>query len=156
MMTSMSTTGRCQCGQLRFELNAPPLFTHACHCFVCRRRSGSAFGLSTIVLRQDFIFVAGRVTSTSTSPRTTVHRCSGCGTTIYSESTEFPATFIVRGGTFDDPGVVEPGAHIWVKRKHPWIKLPRGVPQFEEEYNFREAWPVETLERLDAATNALL
>ncbi len=73
---------------------------------------------------------------------------------IYSESTEFPATYIVRGGTFDDPGVVEPGVHIWVKHKHPWIKLPSGVQQFDEEYNFREVWPTNTLERLDAATNA--
>jgi hypothetical protein len=61
----------------------------------------------------------------------------------------------VRGGTFDDPDFVEPGAHIWVKRKHPWIKLPEAVQQFDEEYDFRKAWPAETLERLDAATDAL-
>ena len=151
-MTRTSAIGSCKCGQLRFELHAPPLFTHACHCLDCRRRSGSAFGLSTIVLRRDFDLTSGAVISNSTSPRTSVCQCSDCGTRIYSASTEFPATYIVRGGAFDDPGVVEPGAHIWVKHKHPWIKLPDRVAQFAEEYNFREVWPAEALERLDLAT----
>jgi hypothetical protein len=150
-MTGESIVGGCQCESLRFELKARPLFTHACHCLVCRRRSGTAFGLSTTVLRGDLAVTRGEVIAKLISPRTTIYRCAVCETTIYSGSTRFPSTYIVRGGTFDDPKVVEPGAHIWVKRKHPWVVLPADVPQFDEDYDIKVAWPREALERLNAA-----
>lgn len=51
--TQMShfTTGRCECEALRYELGAVPLFTHACHCLDCQRRTGSAFSMTTFVMR---------------------------------------------------------------------------------------------------------
>ena len=150
-MSSRSILGGCQCGSLRFELKAPPLFTHACHCRICQRRSGSAFGLTTIVLRKDFNVIDGKLLAKQISPRTTVFKCSECTTTIHSASTEFPATYIVPGGTFDDPEVAQPGAHIWVKRKHPWIALPEDVPQFDEDYEPEGTWPHESIARLNSA-----
>jgi hypothetical protein len=147
--------GGCQCESLRFELKARPLFTHACHCLACRRRSGSAFGLTTTVLRRDLVLTRGEVTAKQISPRTTTYRCAACETTIYSESTRFPSTYIVRGGTFDDPEVVKPGAHIWVKRKHPWIVLPSEIPQFDEDFDVNTTWPRDSLDRMNAA-NAFL
>jgi len=154
-MIKGSIIGGCQCGSVRFELNGIPLFTHACHCFTCRRRSGSAFGLSTFVLRDDLTLTDGELVMRQTSPRTKVYLCMACETTIYSESTEYLSTYILRGGTFDNPESVEPGAHLWVKRKHPWIVLPDHVPQFEEDYNFLTIWPGDSLQRLDAADKAL-
>jgi hypothetical protein len=147
--------GGCQCESLQFELKARPLFTHACHCLVCQRRSGTAFGLTTTVLRADLTVTSGDLAAKPISPRTTIYRCAACESTIYSESTRFPATCLVRGGTFDDPSFVEPGAHLWVKRKHPWIVLPRDVPEFDEQYDIQTIWPRESLERL-AAANANL
>lgn len=146
--------GRCQCESVRFELKARPLFTHACHCLVCRRRSGTAFGLSTFILRTDLVVLSGELRTKQISSRTTVHLCATCDTTIYSESTRFPTTYVVRGGTFDDPDVVKPDAHIWVKRKHPWIALPDDVPLFDEDYDINTAWPQESLERMNTAIGA--
>lgn len=146
--------GGCQCESLRFELKARPLFTHACHCLNCRRRSGTAFGMSTTVLRDDLVVTSGEVLAKQISPRTTVYQCAACGTTIYSGSTRFPSTYIVRGGTFDDPNIVQPGAHLWIKRKHPWIVLPDDIPQFDEDCDINTTWPREALDRLDAANKA--
>jgi hypothetical protein len=153
-MTEEPIVGGCQCESLRYVLRARPLFTHACHCLICRRRSGTAFALSTIVLRDDFTLTSGDVKPKQISPRSTVYRCAICETTIYTASTRFPVTYKVPGGTFDDPAFVEPGAHIWVKRKHPWIIVPAGIPQFDEDYDIRTTWPREALERLDAANAA--
>ena len=153
-MTSKPIVGGCQCESLRFALKARPLFTHACHCYDCRRRSGTAFGMSTTVLRDDFTVTSGEVNAKRISPRTTVYQCAACGTTIYSGSTRFRSTYIVRGGTFDDPDVVQPGAHFWVKRKHPWLVLPDDVPQFDEDCDIDAIWPREALGRLDAANRA--
>lgn len=154
-MTPESIAGRCQCGSLCYELRARPIFTHACHCLGCRRRSGTAFGLSTIVLREDLAVTGGLLKMKQISVRTTLYLCADCDTAMYSASTRFPSTFVVRGGTFDDPRVVEPAAHIWVKRKHPWIVLPADVPQFEEDYDIHTTWPQAALDRVRAADAAL-
>jgi hypothetical protein len=111
--------------------------------------------MSTIVLRDDLAVTSGAVIAKQISPRTTVYQCAACETTIYSGSTRFPSTYIVRGGTFDDPSVVEPNAHTWVKRKHPWIVLPADVPQFDEGYDINTVWPRESLDRMNAANAAL-
>ena len=153
-MTDKPIVGGCQCESLRFQLNARPLFTHACHCLVCRRRSGTAFGLTTTALRDDLTITHGEAAAKQISPRTTIYRCGTCETVIYSESTQFPSTVLVRGGTFDDPDEVKPGAHIWVKRKHPWIVLPDDVPQFDEDYDIHLVWPRDALARLSAANQA--
>ncbi len=153
-MKSELIAGGCQCESLRFDLLARPLFTHACHCLICRRRSGTAFSLSTTVLRSDLRVTSGDLKSKSISPRTTVYLCDACDTAMFSESIRFASTYIVRGGTFDEAAVVEPGAHIWVKRKHPWIVLPVGVPQFLEDYDINTTWPREALDRLHMADAA--
>ena len=146
--------GGCECDAFRFALNEPPLFTHACHCLDCQRRSGSAFGMTTIVLRKNLSITTGEVIERIVSPRTTAYLCSSCGTRIYSGSTRFPTTYNMEGGTFDDPAVVSPGAHLWLKRKHPWIEIPRDVAQFDEGYDIYGTWPRKSLDRLSEANNA--
>ncbi len=154
-MAGERIVGGCQCEGLRFELKARPLFAHACHCLDCRRRSGTAFGLKATVLRDDLAITTGELTAKQTSPRTTVRQCAACATTIYSESIRFPSTYLVAGGTFDDASFVVPGAHLWVKRKHPWVVLPDRVPQFDEDGDIHAIWPRSARERLEAANRAL-
>lgn len=149
--TSYTCTGRCKCGALRYRLDGQPLFTHACHCLNCQRNTGTAFSMTTIVLTADLTITEGEVAATKPSPRSTALSCANCGTLIYTASTAFPVTVIVKSGTFDDPNVVTPGAHIWVKRKQPWVILPEDVPQFEEAYDRDEVWPAESLARFRVA-----
>mgnify|MGYP003299518019 FL=1 len=46
-------TGKCQCGAVNYTLLSSPKTTHACHCFDCQKRTGSAFGISMIVAEDD-------------------------------------------------------------------------------------------------------
>ena len=45
--------GKCQCGAVNYILLSSPKTTHACHCFDCQKRTGSAFGISMIVAEDD-------------------------------------------------------------------------------------------------------
>jgi hypothetical protein len=36
----------CHCGQLRLEVEGDPSVVSICHCLACKRRTGSAFGMS--------------------------------------------------------------------------------------------------------------
>lgn len=144
-------TGRCECEALRYALAAPPLFTHACHCLDCQRRTGTAFAMTTIVLRSDLAITQGELVARKVSPRTTIYSCADCRTFIYAASTAFPATITMRPGTFDEETLVTPKAHIWVRRKQAWLSLPEGVPQFQEGYDAETTWPAESLARMHAA-----
>ncbi len=147
--------GRCVCEDLRYELKGPPLFTHACHCLDCQRKTGTAFAMTTIVLRDDLVITQGRTAATASSPRTTSYACARCGTAIYATSTRFPASATLKPGTLDDPSIAAPQAHIWVRRKQAWLMLPDGVPQFDEQYDRETTWPAESLARVRDAERAL-
>lgn len=144
-------TGRCRCEAVHYRLNGPPLFTHACHCLDCQRQTGTAFWMATIVLRADLYVTRGTLSPRQKSARSTEQRCAVCDAALYVESTQFPVSVILRSGTLDDPRVAIPQAHIWVKRKQPWLTLPTGVPLFEEGYDPSTTWPADSLARLRAA-----
>ncbi len=40
---STSLTGGCQCGAVRYECSAEPLFTGNCHCRDCQKATGGAY-----------------------------------------------------------------------------------------------------------------
>jgi hypothetical protein len=143
-------TGRCVCEEVRYRLDALPLFTHACHCLTCQRESGTAFSMSTIVMREDLAITRGALLENQMSPRSTGFACSECGTLIYVASTRFPTTFRLRPGTLDDASVATPQVHIWVKRKQPWLTLPAGALQFDENYEIDAVWPAASLARMRA------
>jgi hypothetical protein len=145
-------TGRCRCEALRYALTDAPLFTHVCHCLDCQRRTGSAFSMTTIVLRDDLRVTHGRTVMRATSPRSAEHACADCGAVIYVESTAFPVSYILRPGTLDDTSIATPQAHIWVCRKQPWLTLGDDVPQFEQQYHPATTWPAASLARLAAAS----
>ena len=46
----------------------------------------------------------------------------------------------LKGGSLDDPATVEFLAHIWVKRRLPWIDLPEDLPQWETQPGTLEEW----------------
>ena len=60
-------TGRCVCDAVRYRLDAPPLFTHACHCLDCQKKTGTAFAMTTIVLRDDLVITHGSTRPTAAS-----------------------------------------------------------------------------------------
>ncbi len=125
-----------------------PLFVHACHCLDCKRKTGSSFGLTCIVLEADIHLMSGQLVPVDLSPRSTALRCPHCSKTIYITSTSFPATALLQTGSLEDLRCLRIGAHIWIKRKDSWLQLPEDVLQFEEAYDRDETWPVSSLDRL--------
>ena len=143
-------TGSCGCGETRFELTDAPLFVHACHCLTCQKSSGSSFGITTIALEQDIVTTHGtlNVVPMLDAPHRFKHVCAKCNEHIYTTATNHPATALFRAGTLDDPREIHINAHIFTKRKQPWLTLPGDVPQFVEGYKREQTWPERSLRRL--------
>ena len=54
-------SGRCQCGHCTFSFIGNPITCYACHCTNCQSASGSAFGLSMIVMQEDIKLTGGSI-----------------------------------------------------------------------------------------------
>ncbi|MEM7207668.1 MAG: GFA family protein [Pseudomonadota bacterium] len=130
--------GGCQCGAVRYRITGQPLTLYACHCLDCQKQSSSAFGLSLWVDQDDFEIVQGTlnewVTHGDSGEQKRCTFCGLCGSRIHHLSGDERSPFSVKGGTVDDPSVLEPIGHIWVKRAHDWLGLQESSkPCFETE-----------------------
>jgi len=128
--------GGCRCGAVRYKLALDALpRTYACHCRDCQTWSGSAFSQQTF-LPAASLSVTGPLAVyelTNPSGRTSIQRmCAVCHTRVYNSNTARPGVVVLRAGTLDRSDELEVVAHIWVKRKQPWLKLPEEVPAWSE------------------------
>jgi hypothetical protein len=123
-----SAEGGCQCGSVRYRLEAEPRGLAVCHCRDCQRQSGSAFGMSLDVPRQSFRLLSGELkkfTTVCDSGRTKECAfCGSCGTRIYHQG-EWGMS--IKAGTLDDTSSFSPDAHYWTKRRQSWFQIPEGV-----------------------------
>jgi hypothetical protein len=148
---SDSLQGGCACSAVRYRLGAAPMFVHCCHCRDCQRQTGSAFVLNALVETERVVLLAGEpvpvaVPTDSGRPHH-IFRCPACQTAVWSEYGGAANLRFVRVGTLDQPAVVIPDVHIYVRSKLPWVSLPAAVPAFEAYYDARKLWPAASLER---------
>jgi hypothetical protein len=144
-------TGGCQCGALRYEIDAEPLTVIACHCIQCQRQSASAFGMTVPVPRAALRVVKGKPARWSRIAESGNELgavfCPDCGVRLYHEPAN-KAFLNVKAGTFDDTGWVSPVGHIWTEKAQPWIReqltgvtYPRQQPNMDA---FIAAWRERT------------
>lgn len=132
-----SRDGGCQCGRVRYRVRGEPLSLAVCHCTLCQRQSGSAFGMSLMVPAESFELLSGELASftvTCDSGRTKECAfCPACGTRIHHRGALDPSVVSLKPGTLDDPSGLVPGLHIWTRSRQAWVPIPEGVPCFEAE-----------------------
>ncbi len=134
-MSDVKLEGGCQCGAVRYVLNAPPLMAYACHCTECRRITTSAFSVSCGILQDTMEITKGELARHDWEVESGAHRygefCGGCGVRIRHGDVPSRGVYSLRGGTLDDPHWAEPVAHIWVGSALSWFKLPHGHLTFD-------------------------
>jgi hypothetical protein len=59
MNTEKPTTGRCLCGDIRFEFEGAPIRTVHCHCESCRRHTSSPISTFITIDRDSFRYTQG-------------------------------------------------------------------------------------------------
>jgi hypothetical protein len=132
---ALPLTGGCPCEAVRFAVGAMPLLIFACHCTECQRWSGSAFGLSMPVRRDDFSLTRGepkfwRHTGAS-GFESTYWFCVECGVRVLAQRSDRPGIVTLRAGTLDDTSWVRPVAHIHLQGAQAWERIPNMAECFE-------------------------
>lgn len=128
--------GSCLCRAVRFEVRGPFGRASHCHCSMCRKAHGAAFGTYARVKRSDFVLLSGAedIAVYTSSPGTRRTFCRQCGATLQFLSARFADEVDVALGTLDDDPGVRPVMHIFTGSKAAWNDIADGLPQ-------HEAWP---------------
>jgi hypothetical protein len=134
-MAESILTGRCLCGQVRFEVTEPLQFAGYCHCTRCQRRTGTGAAVSARIVPGSLRVLAGEANVKSYRPPDGFAKvfCSNCGGALWSQSQKDPGIISVRMGAFDaDPGV-RPSYRQYVNYAAKWEPIPDdGLPRFPE------------------------
>ncbi len=112
--------GSCLCGTVRFALAGSPQFINHCHCSMCRKVHGSAFG--------SFLH-ADEVRNYASSAGNVRAFCRLCGSNL-PVLEDGGNHVIVPAGTLDDDPGVRPVVHIHVASKAPWFEITDDLPRF--------------------------
>ena len=137
--------GSCLCGGVRYELAGGVELINHCHCSMCRKVNGSAFGTFLHAGSKHFRWTAGAdlVASYNSSPGNARSFCRICGASMPVVEAADEHVIIPAGSLDDDPGV-RPIVHIFTGSKAAWFEITDGLPQFEK-FPPKEFW--ESLEK---------
>ena len=124
--------GSCACGRVRYEIDGELLgpVTY-CHCWQCRKHSGSSFGTTAGVKAKEFRIVAGEELMSNWESSPGIHRffAGCCGSPIYKRYDERPGMLGFRLGTLDSDPLKKAEVHYMVDSKAPWVEIKDDIPQ---------------------------
>jgi hypothetical protein len=133
--------GGCLCGAIRYRCAALPFVAYTCHCLACQHITSSAFATCIQVPAEALTVAEGSPASqdrdADSGNRLTTAFCAACGSALYVANSSRPRTRTIFVGTLDQAASVEVDAHIWTKRRLPWVLLPQGHRIFPEAGDFR-------------------
>jgi len=130
----MTLTGRCYCGELRYEAEGEPLFKIQCHCRECQYISGGGANFVMGVPADGFAYVKGApksFTRKDLDRPVTREFCPNCGTSILTRVPSNPHMLVLKVGTLDDPSAYGgPQMAIWTDDKQPYHLIAEGVATY--------------------------
>lgn len=122
------TAGRCLCGACAFAAASVSAEAHACHCGMCRRRTGGPeYGVDCAGV----VFAAGapvmRYRSSAWGER---GFCGRCGSALFWRGVDWAeGRLSMAPGLFDDQSGFRLAREIYVDERPAWIPPCPGVPQ---------------------------
>jgi hypothetical protein len=136
-------SGRCLCGDLRFECGHPVSDATWCHCESCRRASGAHMVAWMTVRRDTFKLRQGALRKFASSSPVLRSGCARCGTPLAYSHRDDPDAIDILIATLDEPGVIRPIAHVWMADAVAWDRPSDGLPQFRTSHEAAEPFRPE-------------
>ena len=126
-------SGRCECGNVRYQVDGEINDFSHCHCSQCRRLHGAAFATYGGVARNEFSYLSGQadLTTYASSDDHTRVFCRICGSNIMVELDLEPEAVYLAMGTVDGDPKCPPGYHIFVGSKAPWYEFDDLSPRYD-------------------------
>lgn len=143
-LAATAIRGGCLCGDIRFEINAPPISTGYCHCRICQRFTGSAMSTWTAFPSASVAFAGAEPRYFRSSPIAERGFCPSCGSSLtYRMLKPKPAMFLVFfTSSLDEPQAHAPVAHSGMESRMPWLEILDDLPrtQCADSRSLQAAW----------------
>jgi len=147
-------TGTCLCGDITWEVDGEYSMLTNCHCSICRKAHGSAYGTYLAAHKDNFRWTSGaeniRFYESSTNGKRPF--CPRCGASVAAVMEQI--AFMPAGsmdGNIDRPL----DCHIFVGSKASWFDISDEAPQFEGYPPEHSVTPVIRQERLPQTDGAI-
>jgi hypothetical protein len=124
------TSGQCLCGKITWEISGKPEAAYHCHCSMCRKAHGAAFGTYYLVKAENFGWTGTLDTLVTycSSPEVDRAFCGECGSVVPNPDKENKIVYVPAGSHADGPPVE---AHIMVGSKAPWYEITDDLAQYD-------------------------
>lgn len=136
--------GGCICGDIRYEISAPPISTGYCHCSICRKFTGSAMSTWTAFPMAAVRFVTKEPRYFATTPIAERGFCPTCGSSLTYRLVQphAAAYLVVFTGSLDQPTGNAPAAHSGIESQMPWLEILDDLPRTKtaDSRVLQQAW----------------
>jgi hypothetical protein len=134
-MSSISQTASCACGALEVAVTGSAGMHGLCHCNNCKRRTGSAFGISAYFRRLNFKVTKGessiyRVHQVAENIDQERHFCPACGSTVFWYNSAQPDMVGIAAGCLQ-PDIGAPRYSTSHSNRAEWLGLPEHLKIIE-------------------------
>jgi hypothetical protein len=128
----MTIEGNCLCGRVRYRVAGELFNAGHCHCSMCRKHHGAAFGTYAECRPEAFAWIEGAdlVKVYETRPGDGWCFCSRCGSSL-AGTEEGRVKYVTLGTVAGDPGI-RPASHEFTGSKAAWHEITDALPQYDE------------------------
>lgn len=128
--------GSCLCGQITFEASGFDEQAANCHCSMCQKFHGAAFGTLVCVSYLKWLSGSSKLQDYVASNGTTRSFCNQCGSSIgFRTKGATIEQLEIAISTFDEDIPIKIDAHIYTNYKVCWNNIADGLPQYGEGRN---------------------
>jgi hypothetical protein len=124
-------SGGCQCGAIRYETGADPIFAAHCQCNDCKKATGAGHATAA-AFPEAVVKFTGKAKSyackTESGGTATREFCPECGGRLTFRSTNMPGMILLMAGSMDNPAAITPSMAIYGKRHLAWDYLDPKLP----------------------------
>lgn len=126
--------GSCLCSAIKYRFDSMPEYTGHCHCSMCRKAHGAAFGTYAIIPKKSFRFTEGldNVAEYRSSPEAVRTFCKTCGSTLQFIPDDGDHMGVTLG-TVDSGPIPELNFQVWTRAKVEWCEIPANLPAYDED-----------------------
>lgn len=126
--------GSCLCGGVKFSFAKFDGGIANCHCSMCRKFSGAAYGTFGTVRTEDLNWESGFDLIKIFNSSEKAHRgfCSTCGSSIFYRLSTPDAPFEIAFGLLESEPTESPTANIYCANRPNWPRNIDELPNFEE------------------------
>lgn len=125
--------GSCLCGQIKFQVSGFSQQAAHCHCSMCRKFHGAAFGTLVQVTHLRWLSGESLLVDYVAPNRTTRTFCKHCGSSLgFRIAGEASQDMEIAIATFDNEIPIKIDAHIYTDNKVCWYEVSDDLPQYRE------------------------